>query len=248
MWRSLGLPLFLTLLMHGLAILLIVYGLPSPSEKLLTRPMPQFVNAELVVLDKPKPKPAAKPQPEPKKAEPEVKKPEPKPEPKKPEPKKPEPKKPDPKPVPKPDDEKRKKAEAERAEQQRKEAVRQQQQQEMMKALSEEDDFLQAQENAHVAASYEQKIARAVTLAWSRPPSARNGMVVKLRIRLIRSKGEVVNVQIIESSGDPAFDRSAVRAVEKVGGFPELEEVEYRVFKQYFESFVFEFRPEDLRR
>ncbi|MBN49727.1 MAG: hypothetical protein CMN85_09310 [Spongiibacteraceae bacterium] len=117
-----------------------------------------------------------------------------------------------------------------------------------MNALSEDEELLQAQEDSHIAATYEQKIARAVTLAWSRPPSARNGMVVKLRIRLIPANGEVVNVQIIESSGDSAFDRSAVRAVEKVGGFPELNNVEYRVFKQYFESFIFEFRPEDLRR
>ena len=72
-------------------------------------------------------------------------------------------------------------------------------------------------------------------------------MVVKLRIRLIPT-GELVDVQVIDSSGDSAFDRSAVRAVQKVGGFPELKELEYRVFKEYFESFVFEFRPEDLRR
>ncbi|HCS26417.1 MAG TPA: protein TolA, partial [Spongiibacteraceae bacterium] len=83
-----------------------------------------------------------------------------------------------------------------------------------MNALSEDEELLQAQEDSHIAATYEQKIARAVTLAWSRPPSARNGMVVKLRIRLIPANGEVVNVQIIESSGDSAFDRSAVRAVE----------------------------------
>lgn len=237
MWRSFLLPLTLTLLLHGVGVLLIIYGLPSPSDQLLTRPLPKFVNAELVVLDKPKPKPA--PKPEPKKAEPAPTKPEPK----KPEPaaKKPEPK---PEPKPKPDEEKRKKAEAERAEQKR----RQQQQRELMNALSEDEELLQAQEDVHVAATYEQKIARAVQLAWSRPPSARNGMVVKLRIRLIPANGEVVNVQIIESSGDSAFDRSAVRAVEKVGGFPELNNVEYRVFKQYFESFIFEFRPEDLRR
>lgn len=242
MWRALVLPLVLTVLLHGLGLLLIIYGLPSPSDQLLTRPLPKFVNAELVVLDKPKPKPAPKPKPEPKKPEPEAKKPEPKPEPKKPEPK------PEPKPKPKPDEDKRKKAEAEKAEQKRREAIREQQQRELMSALSEDEELLQAQDDVHAAATYEQKIARAVALAWSRPPSARNGMVAKLRIRLIRSKGEVVNVQVIESSGDTAFDRSAVRAVEKVGGFPELEEVEYRVFKKYFESFVFEFRPEDLRR
>lgn len=234
MWRAFVLPLALTVLMHGLGVLLVIYGLPSPSDQLLTRPLPKFVNAELVVLEKPKPKPAPKPKPQP---TPELKKPEP--ELKKPEPRKPE---------PKPEDLKRKEAEAKRAEQQRKEALREQQQRELMNALSEDEELLQAQDDVHAAATYEQKIARAVTLAWSRPPSARNGMVVKLRIRLIRSKGEVVNVQIIESSGDTAFDRSAVRAVEKVGGFPELEEVEYRVFKKYFESFVFEFRPEDLRR
>lgn len=229
MWRSLVLPLFLTLLIHGIGVALLIFGLPSANEQLLTRPLPKFVNAELVVLEKPKPKPAPKPKPKP---------PEPKP--------KPEPK-PEPAPKPKPDDSQQKKAEAERAEKQRQEAARERQSQELIDALSEEDELLQSAEDANAASSYEAKIARAVSLAWSRPPSARNGMVVKLRIRLIPT-GEVVDVQVIESSGDSAFDRSAVRAVQKVGGFPELSGVEYRVFKKYFETFIFEFRPEDLRR
>ncbi|MFT5033596.1 MAG: TonB family protein [Bermanella sp.] len=228
------LPLALTLLMHGLGLLLMVYGLPSPSDQLLTRPLPKFVNAELVVLDKPKPKPA------PKKEEPETIKPEPKPEPKKVKPK--------PEPKPKPDLEKLKKTEAERADKKRREEMREQQQKELMNALSEDEDLLQAQEDSYLVATYEQKIQRAVVLAWSRPPSARNGMMAKLRIRLIWSNGEIIDVQVIESSGDEAFDRSAVRAVQKVGGFPELNNVDYRIFKKEFESFDLIFRPEDLRR
>ncbi len=242
MWRSFVKPLLLTLLMHGLGIALLIYGLPDAQDKLLVRPMPKFVNAELVVLEKPKPKPAPKPKPQPNPEPKPAPKPEPKPEPKKPEPK------PEPKPAPKPKvDEAKQKAERERAERERQEALKAQQRRELESALSEDEELFQEQEDVQAATTYSQKIRRAVSLAWSRPPSARNGMVVKLRIRLIPT-GELVDVQVIDSSGDSAFDRSAVRAVQKVGGFPELKELEYRVFKEYFESFVFEFRPEDLRR
>ncbi|MBB3047374.1 colicin import membrane protein [Litorivivens lipolytica] len=245
MWLSFIKPLLLTLLMHGIGIALLVFGLPDAEDKLLARPMPKFVNAELVVLEKPqpKPKPAPKPKPEPKPAPKPEPKPAPKPEPK-PQPK-PEPKK---EPAPKPKvDEAKKKAEQEKAEQARRDALKEQQRRELESALSEDEELLEAQEQRQVAATYESRIARAVELAWSRPPSARDGMRVKLRIRLIPT-GEVVDVKVIDSSGDAAFDRSALQAVQKVGGFPELQNVEYRVFKQYFETFVFDFRPEDLRR
>jgi colicin import membrane protein len=242
MWRSFVKPLLLTLLMHGLGIALLIYGLPDAQDKLLVRSMPKFVNAELVVLEKPKPKPAPKPKPQPKPEPKPAPKPEPKPEPKKPEPK------PEPKPAPKPKvDEAKQKAERERAERERQEALKAQQRRELESALSEDEELLEAQEDRQVAATYEGRIARAVELAWSRPPSARDGMRVKLRIRLIPT-GEVVDVKVIDSSGDATFDRSALQAVQKVGGFPELQNVEYRVFKEYFETFVFDFRPEDLRR
>ena len=59
--------------------------------------------------------------------------------------------------------------------------------------------------------------------------------------------GEVVSVQVLRSSGNSAFDRSAVNAVEKAGAFPELQQLPGREFEKTFRRFRLLFRPEDLR-
>ena len=48
-------------------------------------------------------------------------------------------------------------------------------------------------------------------------------------------------------SGNSAFDRSAINAVEKAGSFPELQNLPTREFEKTFRRFRLLFRPEDLR-
>ena len=59
--------------------------------------------------------------------------------------------------------------------------------------------------------------------------------------------GEVVSVSVLKSSGNGAFDRSAINAVEKAGSFPELQNLPSREFEKTFRRFRLLFRPEDLR-
>ena len=97
-----------------------------------------------------------------------------------------------------------------------------------------------------LAASYAALIRATVVNYWSRPPSARNGMQTVLQLQLIPT-GEIVGVTIVQSSGDPAFDRSAVNAVEKAARFPELQKLPPREFEKTFRRFKLLFKPEDLR-
>ena len=50
-----------------------------------------------------------------------------------------------------------------------------------------------------------------------------------------------------ESSGNVAFDRSAINAVEKAGRFPEVSQLKSAEFERDFRRFQIIFRPEDLR-
>ncbi len=124
-------------------------------------------------------------------------------------------------------------------------------QRELERAIANEKALLEAQQQARqdqeTAQSYIGVIHEKVTANWSRPPSARNGMIVVLNIQLVPT-GSVVSVEIRESSGDNAFDRSAVRAVEKAESFPELRQLSSRVFEQNFRVFNLKFSPEDLRQ
>ena len=93
--------------------------------------------------------------------------------------------------------------------------------------------------------SYSAVIHDLVQQNWSRPPSARNGMVVVLRIRMVPT-GDVIEVEIVQSSGDFAFDRAAESAVLKVRRFTELQGMDTRMFDRNFRTFLLTFRPQDL--
>lgn len=95
--------------------------------------------------------------------------------------------------------------------------------------------------------SYDQLIAERVSQNWSRPPSAVKGMVTVLEIRMLPT-GQVVGVNVVKSSGDAAFDRSAEQAVKKVDRFEEVKNIPPDVFERRYRQFTFTFNPEDLRR
>jgi colicin import membrane protein len=125
------------------------------------------------------------------------------------------------------------------------EQAQQQQRQDMLQALQEEESLMQAEEDELLADSYAALIKRTVEGNWSRPPSARKAMQVILSIRLIPT-GDVVGVEVTQSSGNLAFDRSALNAVEKAARFPELKDMPPSVFEAYFRRFSLVFKPEDL--
>ena len=97
-----------------------------------------------------------------------------------------------------------------------------------------------------MANSYIALITDAIQNNWNRPPSARNGMEAELALQLMPT-GEVLNVSVIKSSGNSAFDRSAENAVRRAGQFPELKNLPNKLFEQYFRKLRLKFRPEDLR-
>ena len=102
-----------------------------------------------------------------------------------------------------------------------------------------------AETEAELAMAYMGVIHDLVQQNWSRPPSARNNMTAVLRIRLVPT-GDVVDVEIVRSSGDAAFDRAAENAVRAVGRFSELQGMPPRMFERSFRSLLLTFRPEDL--
>lgn len=102
-----------------------------------------------------------------------------------------------------------------------------------------------ARTDAEFVMAYSAVIHDLVQRNWSRPPSARNGMVVVLRITMVPT-GDVLDVAVVQSSGDFAFDRAAESAVLKVDRFRELQGMPTRLFDRNFRSFLLTFRPQDL--
>lgn len=145
------------------------------------------------------------------------------------------------------------KAEAERkarelAEQKQEEQARRQREQAAFeRALAQEQEQLLEESYAVAAQSYMSAISQRIEQNWSRPPSARNNMECELLIKLVPT-GRVINVDVVKSSGNAQFDRSAVQAVQKAEQFPIVKEMKPEVFERYYRELNLVFKPQDLRQ
>lgn len=298
MRREVAVPLSISLTLHALLVLALVFHFDLVAEMPEIKPTPRIIQAKLISMNAnpvARTKPVKKPE-EPA-SEPESTPPPPAHEPK-PEPPKPEPVKETPPPKPEPDQQKllklkqaeeaqkkaadekakadakkkeeqkkadeakkieadKKKAEADKKEKDRKEkekqdALHKQREKaardDLAKMLSEDEEAQSTNTEGQLVQSYQGLIQESVQRRWSRPPSARNGMHTVLLISLIPT-GEVVDVQIQRSSGDDAFDRSAINAVKKASPFSELQALKGGAdFEKNFRRFQLDFIPEDLRQ
>ncbi|HUL14236.1 MAG TPA: cell envelope integrity protein TolA, partial [Methylococcaceae bacterium] len=132
----------------------------------------------------------------------------------------------------------KKRAEAEAKKQAAEEQSRQQQ--ERIAALNEQMEAERQQEEDDKAMRAAiRKIKEAVERRWLKPPSASGGMSCKIQVRTLPG-GEVVDVRIIVSSGDAAFDNSADLAVRKASPLPLPSDAR---LAGKFRSFNFEYKP-----
>jgi colicin import membrane protein len=114
--------------------------------------------------------------------------------------------------------------------------------------LSEDTQYQQTVADSvgsQVAGSLDDLIVRLVSEQWVRPPSARNGMAVTVLIEMLPD-GTITNASVTRSSGDPAFDASAVAAVRNVGRIREMQQLDRQTFDSLYRKRSAIFKPEDL--
>ena len=106
----------------------------------------------------------------------------------------------------------------------------------LQKQLLEDEQQQQAQA---AVASYSDLIRQKVERNWRQPPGDITGLACQVRVRLIPG-GEVVDAQVIQSSGNAFFDRSVELATRKSSPLPLPSDP--NMF-QYFRTLEFNFRP-----
>ena len=114
--------------------------------------------------------------------------------------------------------------------------------------LSEDTQYQQTKADtvgSQVAGNLDDLIIRLVSEQWVRPPSARNGMAVTVLIEMLPD-GTITNASVTRSSGDPAFDASAVAAVRNVGRVREMQQLDRKTFDSLYRKRSAVFKPEDL--
>ena len=90
---------------------------------------------------------------------------------------------------------------------------------------------------------YSNLIRDQVIINWKQPGSAKKGMSAEILITLVPT-GEIVQVKLTKTSGNQAFDGSALNAVQKVSKFEGLD-MGRRLFDNNFRKFTLVFNPEN---
>ena len=78
---------------------------------------------------------------------------------------------------------------------------------------------------------------------WREPKSSKVGLKTEFIISLVPT-GEVIDVSLTKSSGDKAFDQSALLAINKVNRFYDLE-MPRKLFDENFRKFTVVFSPKE---
>ena len=86
-------------------------------------------------------------------------------------------------------------------------------------------------------------IQNQVMQVWQQPSSARTGLSVELLIKLVPTR-EIIHVKLLKSSGNLAFDNSALNAVEKLSKFEDLN-MGRKLFDNHFRNFTLVFNPKN---
>lgn len=84
-------------------------------------------------------------------------------------------------------------------------------------------------------------IRRLISQSWKQPASFDPNMQVLLRLKL-NQNGDLISIRILESSGNSAFDSSAVSAIRKFSPFEAVKNADAAVFKM-FETIDVMFKP-----
>ena len=138
---------------------------------------------------------------------------------------------------------KKEQAELERQRRRAEAKRRQAAEQELQRRLAAEQQRLAQAREAKVRSIVDQAIIvikQKVNRNWLRPPKIKKGLSCQVLVQLIPG-GDVVSVRIIQSSGDPIFDRSVESAVRKASPLPLPKD---RTLFDRFRELKFIFKPE----
>ncbi len=86
-------------------------------------------------------------------------------------------------------------------------------------------------------------IQQSVNSRWIRPITSNKGLRCMIRVKLLPT-GDVMDVQVVKSSGDSIFDRSAANAVRKASPLPVPKN--RALFSKHFRVFTFDFNPDKI--
>lgn len=145
------------------------------------------------------------------------------------------------------EDEEKKRIEAEKKQKQevekkQKEAERKEAEQALKQKIEAEQEAQTKQVAKAALEALKDQIKLAVERNWVRPATSDVGLRASILVKLSQS-GDVISVNVVKSSGDAFFDRSAELAIRKTSPLPFPSNPKYY---KYIREFNFSFNPDDF--
>lgn len=89
---------------------------------------------------------------------------------------------------------------------------------------------------------YSSLIINLIESAWIKPKNIQENLICDIKIK-INSRGRIINISLIQSSGNIRFDNSALQAVKRVETFSFFNEIKKETYEDVFKNIVISFNP-----
>ena len=89
---------------------------------------------------------------------------------------------------------------------------------------------------------YSNLIINLIEAAWIKPKNIQENLICDIKIKT-NSRGRIVDISLINSSGNIRFDNSALQAVRRVETFAFFNEITKKTYEDVFKNIVISFNP-----
>ena len=108
-----------------------------------------------------------------------------------------------------------------------------------------EEEVLQKKilENIDIVEQISSKVIKDIEELWIKPNNSKKGMFADFSLSLSRS-GLIDDIELVQSSGNKAFDRAALNAIRKYKQVRYINTINDEEYRIYFSKFTLRFKPE----
>ena len=108
-----------------------------------------------------------------------------------------------------------------------------------------EEEALQKKilENMDIVEQISSKVIKDIEELWIKPNNSKKGMFADFSLSLSRS-GLIDDIELVQSSGNKAFDRAALNAIRKYKQVRYINTINDEEYRIYFSKFTLRFKPE----
>ncbi|MDB4059980.1 TonB C-terminal domain-containing protein, partial [Gammaproteobacteria bacterium] len=108
--------------------------------------------------------------------------------------------------------------------------------------LTQESEILNSGDLENEINTYSGYMISLIEAAWIKPKNIQDNLICDIKIKT-NSRGRIINITLLKSSGNIRFDNSALQAVKRVETFPFFNEIKKTTYEDAFKNIVISFNP-----